>query len=173
MRAFISIHCPSLSLDFGNIGALNAVKPESMHLTLKFLGEIDEETRNKISGDLNFIGKFKKFTISLKGVGAFPNLNHVNVLWVGVDKGKTEVIEIQKRIDEVLEFKFQKERNFTPHLTVARVKAVKDKTELKKFFERHNNYNFNEFTAEKILLMKSVLTPVGPVYSVLEEFTLS
>jgi len=89
-----------------------------------------------------------------------------------VDKGKTEITEIQKKIDDVLEFKFDREISFTPHLTVARVKTVKNKIELKNFFERYKNYEFNEFSAEKILFMKSVLTPNGPVYSPLKEFML-
>jgi len=63
MRTFISINCPVLNLNFGNIGILNVVKPENMHLTLKFLGEIDEETKNIVCKKLDFIEKFKKFKI--------------------------------------------------------------------------------------------------------------
>ncbi len=176
MRAFISINIPcDISVNFNeliNDVKFKAVAPENIHLTLKFLGEITQKDAEEISDALNFIGNEKKFKISLKGIGAFPNENYVRVLWINVVEGSKEICELQRNIDDVLKFKFPPEKDFVPHLTIARIKYVYNKEGLKKFIEKYNDFEFAKFTAEKVSLMKSELRKEGPIYSEIHNFPL-
>lgn len=174
MRTFISIHCP-LDMEFNElkeIGNLSIVKKENFHITLKFLGEVNEKTIAEISNKLKFLEKYEKFKISLYGIGTFPNENYVRVLWIGVNEGNEKIIEIQKEIDEILKYKFSNEKNFVPHLTIARVKSINNKEKLKNFINKYRNFKFLEFQCNEILLMKSELKKEGANYSVIEKFKL-
>ncbi|MFN3527952.1 MAG: RNA 2',3'-cyclic phosphodiesterase [Candidatus Altarchaeaceae archaeon] len=174
MRTFISINCP-LDMKFDELkecGNLNIVKKENFHITLKFLGEIDKKTVTEISNKLKFLENYKEFKISLYGIGTFPNENYVRVLWIGVDEGKDKIIEIQKEIDKVLEYKFQKEKDFVPHLTIARIKSISNKEKFKNFIEKYRNFKFLEFQCKEISLMKSELKKEGAEYTEIEKFKL-
>ncbi len=176
MRAFISINLPcDISVNFDklmNDVKFKAVAPENIHLTLKFLGEITPKDAEEISDALNFIRNRKKFKISLKGVSAFPNEKYVRVLWINVVEGSKEICELQKKIGNGLKFKFPPEKDFVPHLTIARVKYVNDKAVLDTFIEKYKDFEFPEFTAEKVSLMKSELRKEGPIYSEILNFPL-
>lgn len=181
MRAFISINLPSdISVNFDNLVnnltnnvKFNPVSSENIHITLKFLGEITPKDAERISDALNFIESEKKFKISLKGIGVFPNEDYVRVLWIKVIEGSKEICELQKKIDDALKFKFSPEKEFVPHLTIARVKYVHNKEGLKKFIEKYNDFEFAKFTAEKVSLMKSELRKEGPIYTEIKNFPLS
>src|SRR3989338_5342197 len=102
------------------------VEKDNIHLTLKFLGEVDEERCEKIKSILDEIAsQTKQFEISLKDLGAFPKIDYPRVVWVGLDKGITESKELAERIDAALsEIGFQKEtRPFAAHLTIGRVRS--------------------------------------------------
>jgi len=175
MRAFISINSPAnISIDFSKLKGIKfkAVDNKNIHLTLKFLGEITPKDAEEISNALNFIKNLKKFKISLKGVSAFPNENYVRVLWLGVAEGNKEICELQKRVDDALKFSFPPEKDFVPHLTIARVKYVNNRESLKTFIEKYNDFEFLEFTVEKVSLMKSELRKEGPIYSEIKGFLL-
>lgn len=175
MRTFISINCP-LNINFENelkeIGNLSIVKSENFHLTLKFLGEIDKKTLAEILDKLKFLEKYERFKISLQGIGTFPNENYVRVIWIGVNEGREKIINIEKEIDEALKYKFPKDKNFVPHLTIARVKSIKDREKLKNFINKYKNFNFLEFQCEEISLMKSELRSEGAQYTEIEKFKL-
>lgn len=174
MRCFISIHCP-LKFDFNElkeIGNLNLVKEENFHLTLKFLGEISAKDVFEVRNILNFLKMQKNYKISLKGIGYFPSENYVRVLWIGVEDGREKIIQIQKEIDENLKHKFKKEKDFVPHLTIARVKNIINKEKLKNFIKKYENFKFLEFYANEICLMRSELKMEGPKYSVIEKYKL-
>lgn len=81
---------------------------------------------------------------------------------------------MQKKIDDALfsKFKFFPEKDFVPHLTIARVKYVHDKAALKAFIEKYNDFEFLKFTAEKVSLMQSELRTEGPIYSEIKAFLL-
>ena len=142
------------------------------HMTLKFLGEISDDELAAVEEKLNEIAwDIKKFKLSLKGLSAFPSLNYVKVLWIRTDKGDKEAKKLQKYIDTDLgNLGFAKEKQYSNHLTICRVKAVKDKKELQKLFD--NEINFGEFEVSEIKIIKSTLTEEGPVYEVLKEFKL-
>lgn len=143
------------------------VEPENIHMTLKFLGDLDEELVDQIENIMkDAVKEIDPFTIKLNGTGVFPNKNYIKVVWIGIEDG--QIIEtIAKRIDEQLStLGFKKEkRGFSPHLTLGRVKTAKNKERLVKTIEKYEDVEFGEFEINSIKLKKSDLTPKGPIYT--------
>ncbi len=178
MRAFIAVPCPDELKDamveiqeqIKELGRLTLVKPENIHLTMKFLGEVDEGKIPDITKRLEFLSELQSFDISLKGIGAFPSMDYIRVIWVGVDKGASDIVKIHSEIDHNLkELNFKKDKNFHPHLTIARVKFPKKKEELRNIIQKNSARDFGSFQVERIELMQSRLSPKGPEYSVIHE----
>ena len=154
------------------------VEKNNIHLTLRFLGEVAEEKCAKIKSILDEIGKStKQFEISIKDIGAFPNINYSRVIWVGLDKGAVESKALAEKIDEeVLKIGFQKEtRPFAAHLTIGRVRSPKNKEALK---EKIASYSLQPTVhspqlISSVALFQSTLTPKGAVYTKLHETKLT
>ncbi len=169
MRYFIAINLPEntrkkileITRDFPEKG-IKKIRGPNLHLTLKFLGELDENKVDKIKQVLDKIN-YNKFDVSLKDFGFFPGDNFVKVVWIGVEKGKEELIELQKQIDlELKNLGFKPETNFEPHLTIARVNFLENK---KEFLEKIRELKFEDnFSVSNFDLMQSFLKPEGPVY---------
>lgn len=180
-RGFIAIdikatpQITSFEKEIAKTGAdVKLVEPGNIHITVKFLGDTDENHIDAIEQSMKeSVLAIKPFLITLKGTGVFPNQNYMKVLWIGIiDEGNIETIV--HAIDEKLEpLGFKKEnRGFSPHLTVGRVKTARNKDQLLKVIE---NYKAVEFTIQKvqsITLKKSELTPKGPIYTTLREVSL-
>ena len=134
MRAFIALEIPgkireklfeiAKSLYDKNLFSGKITEKENIHLTLKFLGEIDELQVGQIIERLREI-KIKKFEAELKELGVF-NENFIRIIWVHL----ANCDRLQNEIDEALKDLFEKERRFMGHVTIARVKSVKDKEKL-------------------------------------------
>jgi len=147
------------------------VEPENLHLTLKFLGELEDFQVNKIKAALEKIN-FKKFQARLGSVGVFPLPTFVRVVWVSLEPAE-KVKELHKQIDSALEKeKFRADRAFESHITLTRVKFIKDKEEFSKKLKELRIKPL-EFTVEKFVLMKSTLTEQGPIYEKIREYTLN
>lgn len=169
MRCFIAINLPDeiknkiveVAKGLPNKG-IKKVERQNLHLTLKFLGEIDEKKVLEIKEVLENIN-FNRFEVSLKNFGFFPDRNFIKVVWIGIEKGKEKIIELQKQIDSELEkIGFKKEKNFEPHLTIARVKFLENK---KEFLDIFNKLKFEDnFSVSNFDLMRSFLRREGPVY---------
>jgi 2'-5' RNA ligase len=151
------------------------VAPENIHLTLKFLGEIDEKIAERIKQILqNITAGLKQFSLNLTSVGAFPSLNSPRAIWIGIDKGDAQVREIADVLEEKLsELGITKEdRTFSSHITLGRTRSSKNRSNLAKLLESLKE-KLPEATAEikveKITLFKSTLTPKGPIYEILKE----
>ena len=152
------------------------VKPENIHLTLKFLGGV-EETRiplikRAIQEGLRGGGPL---VLSLAGLGVFPNPRSPRVIWVGVE-GDTERMEkLQKRLEQALEeVGFPREaRSFSPHMTLGRMRSRQGTAGLMELVERLGEYRAGSIQAESIELMRSQLHPAGAIYTILESFPLS
>ena len=152
------------------------VKPENIHLTLKFLGGV-EETRiplikRAIQEGLRGGGPL---VLSLAGLGVFPNPRSPRVIWVGVE-GDTERMEkLQKRLEQALEgVGFPREaRSFSPHMTLGRMRSRQGTAGLMELVERLGEYRAGSIEAESIELMRSQLHPAGAIYTILESFPLS
>lgn len=149
---------------------LKLVEPQNIHATLKFLGEIKAEKVNKVIEALKTI-QFKSFKINLKGLGAFPTINYPRVLWISIANGFKESSLIFAQLEEKLvKLGFPKEeRGFTPHITIARVKSGRGRSELIKILQEFKNEEFGEVIVESVKLKKSVLTSKGPIYSTIFE----
>ena len=188
MRSFIAIELPKEMRD--SLGHLQEklkacqadvkwVQPQNIHLTLKFLGEINEDELSKINLILDTLAKDKKsFLIRIASLGAFPKINYPRVIWVGIDKGDGETKGLARELEEKIEkIGLPKEdRAFSSHITIGRIRSNlgKDKlvaslTELQDYFKETTQ----EFTVNKITLFKSTLTPKGPIYEVLKEANLT
>jgi 2'-5' RNA ligase len=154
-----------------NTGAdLKLVEPQNIHVTMRFLGDIAPDIVDAIYEEMKKV-TFKPFDIELKGLGAFPTLKYARVVWIGIQKGATEL----KGVFDQLEPRLQRlgfrpdPKGFSPHLTIARVKSGRNKAELAKQVEEMADYECGMIKADYLKLKKSVLTPKGPIYSTLKE----
>ncbi|MFH1470533.1 MAG: RNA 2',3'-cyclic phosphodiesterase [Candidatus Micrarchaeota archaeon] len=162
MRAFLAVEIPeSISKNFSRLELPKGMRPvstKSMHITLKFLGDINEDKATEISGVLGAI-EFFPFPLVCKGLGTFPNEFSPRILWAGIES--PGLLELHSRISPKLEqLGFEKEQ-FTPHLTLAR---AKEKVQLSTLLEKHRSEPFGDCAINLFSLKKSTLTPNGPIY---------
>ena len=177
MRVFIAIKVPEAikeeiselqrDLDAQNV---RWVAPKNIHLTLKFLGEVPDGQIEAIADAMkSSLPEIKPFNISFEEeVDGFPNLNRPRVLWIGVKQGKVELIELMQKLNrELSSLGFVAEtRKSVPHLTIGRVKKVG------RGFGLATLKVCPTFLAERVYLIKSELTPQGPIYTDIKEFRL-
>ena len=146
---------------------------ENLHLTLKFFGDIDTEGIDVLSSKISdVVNGFDNFNIKIRGCGAFPNTNRIKVIWLGLDDD-----EIVKRLHDELDKEFvklgfDKDKKFSSHLTIGRMKSAKGKNKVKSTIEEFSDVDIGEMSVDKIILKKSTLTPQGPIYEDLEIFEL-
>lgn len=153
---------------------LKVVKPELLHLTLKFLGDTEESLVDDISSRIALsTSGIAPFTIRLKGMGAFPSLSNIRVVWVGIEDGRP-LEEIAKRLESsLLELGFEKDRKgFVPHLTLARTRSGRNIANVHEILTANPATDFGEYSIDRVLLKKSVLSPQGPTYSTVREHLL-
>lgn len=149
------------------------VEPENLHITLKFIGEVTPEVAERIAKSLREI-QGNQFEIEFYGIGAFPSLSRPRVLWIGVRNGASQLETLAESIEATLSRKVRikrSEKSFHPHLTIARVKG-RLTLDAKKILEAHREDIFGQIKAREFLLMKSTLTPRGPIYNVVEKYEL-
>ncbi len=182
MRAFIAIALPDeiklfLSRVQAGLKAAGAdvkwVAPQNIHLTLKFLGEIDDARVEKCSLIMEEIASHTGcFSARLSEIGAFPGINSPRVIWIGIDKGNDEVKRLAGELEtKTLAVGFSAEdRPFSSHITIGRTRSSSRRQELAKALSAANEGLFKEtpeFRVKNITLFQSTLTPKGPVYEVL------
>ncbi|MEM0441034.1 MAG: RNA 2',3'-cyclic phosphodiesterase [Candidatus Caldarchaeum sp.] len=143
---------------------LKPVERENLHITLLFLGEIDENAVALASEALNSI-ELKPFEVEFNGAGYFPGGGRINVIWVGVKTGAEELKTIHTFLKRNLSRLRLEDEKFVPHLTVCRVKFIQNKNSLLQTISKNADKYFGKQNVEKIVLKKSVLTSTGPVYS--------
>lgn len=177
-RAFISVDIiPSETLasvfrELGNSRAdLKIVRPELLHLTLKFLGDTEESLVEEVAGRIEAAtAGMRQFTIKLKGMGAFPSMSNIRVVWVGIENGRP-LENIASRLDESLEeLGFNREkRGFVPHLTLARTRTARNIANVQGLIRENAATDYGDYPIDRVLLKKSVLSPGGPTYSIVRE----
>lgn len=181
LRTFIAVDIGALDElvkleeELEAIGAnLKLVEPKNIHLTLKFLGDTaDDQVEEIIRIIEECVKDIKPFTLELTGTGAFPKLHYMKVIWVGVnDHGILG--PVAKNLDsELTSLGFKSEnRDFSPHITVARVKSPKNKKQLKELVLKYKDKTFQKLQIDNIRLKKSILDSKGPTYYTLGEINL-
>ncbi|MBN2600269.1 MAG: RNA 2',3'-cyclic phosphodiesterase [Candidatus Thermoplasmatota archaeon] len=150
------------------------VEPENIHITVKFLGDTDEQHKDTILQSIQeSVTSIKSFPVTLKGTGVFPNQNYMKVVWIGItDSGIIQTIA--HAIDEkLMPLGYKKEnRGFSPHLTIGRVRTARNKDKLLKIIKQFETVEFTTEHIQSIMLKKSELTPKGPIYTTLGEIYL-
>jgi len=183
LRSFIAIELPEpvraalseLQNELKKCGAdVRWAKPESIHLTLKFLGDVEEKGVDHIVKLIEgTCRKYKAFSLEVAGAGVFPNKRSPRVLWVGINGNET-FKTLQNEVDEAMvSMGFEKEnRKFIPHLTLGRFRSLKGKDALMEKVESHRDIKLGSADVNKISLMKSDLNPAGARYTTVAEIAL-
>ncbi len=155
-------------------GDIRWIRPEGMHLTLKFLGETREETVVKIKNALAVLARrHKPFCLSFVGTGTFPPGNRARVLWVGI----SESVQL-KALQEDLEREMERlgfpseERGFHPHLTLGRVKSSFGLGPVIQELQKEAVTVFGEADIWHLTFLQSTLKSTGAEYSILGEYRL-
>lgn len=160
--------------EFKQIDArIKYVEMENLHLTLKFFGDIDTEGIDLLCLKIEeVVSNFDKFKVKIRGCGAFPNTNRIKVIWLGLDEDDI-VRRLHDELDkEFVKLGFDKDRKFSSHLTIGRMKSAKGKNEVKSKIEEFSEVEIGEMAVDKITLKKSTLTPQGPIYDDVKVFEL-
>jgi len=184
MRSFIAIKLPEevrntlakLQDKLKTQGAdVKWVEPVNIHLTLKFLGEINDKQLDKIIKILEEVAVNKKcFQMHISSIGAFPKIHFPRVIWVGLDKGEKETKELAKELEEKISVVGipGESRPFSSHITIGRTRSDLNRTKLAEDLKTIDFLGGPEFTVSKINLLKSTLTPKGALYEDLKEASL-
>ncbi len=150
---------------------MKVVKPDLLHVTLKFLGQTDESKVEEISTRMRAATSgVHRFSIKLKGMGAFPSLSNIRVVWVGIENGDplAKMAAALEQSMEELGFKAER-RSFVPHLTLARARTSRNILNVQDILKSNAAAEFGEYMIDRIILKKSVLSPQGPTYSTVRE----
>jgi len=148
------------------------IKHGNIHLTLKFLGDVQVSRIDAISEALRHVThQFPPFTMSLAGMGAFPNSRKPRIVWIGVEKGADRLIEITELIEaSTKKLGFPREKHpFRPHLTVGRIRRLTDPLAMTEALDRSEVGELGNFNVERISLIRSQLDPAGSIYTTLAE----
>ncbi|MCD6358584.1 MAG: RNA 2',3'-cyclic phosphodiesterase [Dehalococcoidia bacterium] len=177
IRSFIAVELPvdvrnelgviEEKLRHGMDLSVKWVNPKSIHLTLKFLGNIPQAKVPQIADALATVTKDNSpFSLELGELGVFPNLRRPRVIWLGLDGDVDKLISLQKKVDAALEaLGFAREaRPFKAHLTLGRVRGRGGQHDLGELLADANPENGCCFEVNGVSLMKSRLTPQGAIY---------
>jgi len=155
------------------------VKPEILHLTLSFLGEIEENDLAKVKKIVEKIASlYPPFVINLSGIGIFPDFKKPRILWIGAQEETGTLIKLQENLrQELVAAGFTlEEKKYQPHITIGRIKEKLFSSGIKtiqQFCQKYSQANFGESFIESIDVMESMLLSNGPVYRVLETIPLT
>ena len=150
------------------------VRPENIHLTLKFLGDINLDDVDRISDALSGAAAgISSLTLSVRGIGVFPGIKRPRVIWVGLGGDVQELRDLQSGLEAGLDaIGFPKEnRAFKAHLTIGRIKQAVKPDVIRQMMRQYSSLSTEEFSCRQVILFKSDLKPSGAVYTPLKNFT--
>ena len=196
MRAFFAVDLPeslagplaAIQTDLDDAAGLSFTDPTQAHVTLKFLGEIDANDGASDDADhdtpsLNDIrtagqqavdsADVDPFDCSVAGLGVFPTLDYISVVWAGVEDGTEELTALHRALEaETTALAVDPEDHaFTPHVTLARMTDARGKAFVQEIV-RERDPEFGRFEVDEIRLVKSTLTVEGPVYETVSSISL-
>ncbi len=150
------------------------VRPENLHMTLKFIGEVSPAKLDGIRGALSAIRSNAPVDLKFRGLGFFPNKNHPRVLWAGL-VASANLPSLAGDIDGALETQgvARERRAFTPHLTLARIEPPGLHEKLRAAIQKSGEREFGSFQTREFHLIESKLKPSGAEYTTLASFPFS
>lgn len=176
MRLFVSVDLPDrlaapiadLQAAFEGASGLDFTDPTQAHMTLKFLGETDPGRVDELGETLDRAvaeADIEPFEATLEGIGVFPSLDYISVIWLGVAQGQESFIELHHPIeDRFVGLGFEPaDHEFTPHVTLARMRHAGGKERVQELVQTMDPA-VGTMTVEAVTLTESTLTDEGPVY---------
>jgi 2'-5' RNA ligase len=183
IRTFICLDLPSTlkarlekfeaTLQAHSRSRVSWAKPENIHLTLRFLGDIEKTRLPELQACVERAAQgINHFTMSAIGTGAFPNLRNPRVFWIGIKDDHQQLKPLQQRVEkELVAAGFGKEdKPFSPHLTIGRARTSRQsntRADMRDITTVFSSMEFAEvpFPVEEIIIMRSELRPSGPIYT--------
>jgi 2'-5' RNA ligase len=181
MRAFIAVACPPEAKEklaqaaerVKPLGDVKVVAKDNIHLTLRFLGEVEESRIEDLIKALSTVKRPGGFEVCIKGLGAFPGPGSPRVLWAGAEKGDKELKELHEAVDSAIApLGYAREERFSSHYTIARVRYLRDKNGLKEVLAEYKEKVFGCYQVDSFYLMKSELRRTGSIYTEISRFRL-
>ncbi|CAJ36492.1 2'-5' RNA ligase [Methanocella arvoryzae MRE50] len=155
-----------------NMKGLKTVEPELVHITLKFLGNVEEDRIDAIADALKEGVTVEPFTATFRSIGGFPGTKNPRVIWIGAE-GPFEALN--KQVEDALAgIGFEREGRFNAHVTIGRIKfsTPEQKQRLPLLFEKYRDFYAGTQPVDRIHVMKSTLSPKGPKYEAIREILL-
>lgn len=177
MRCFIAIELPEgirdrladLQTQLANLGrAVRWTKPGSIHLTLKFLGEVpDQQIADVCTTAKRIAVAIPEFDLEITGVGCFPPRGPVRIVWAGIPQSPAPLLACQKECEAGFgSLGFAPEnRPYSPHLTIGRVNDPLAGPRIREALRQFTDFTAGSFTAEELIVFQSDLRPSGPIYT--------
>lgn len=184
MRLFVSIDLPesiadsirSIQESFSGIPSVTLVDPSQAHLTLKFIGDTDQDRVPEIEtalSDCIAATGLASFPMEIADIGAFPSAEYIRVIWLGVSTGSEETTTLHESIESSLTaIGIEPESHaFTPHITIARMADARGKETIQDLLESKTPH-IGTMEVTTVQLKESKFTDAGPQYSTVSSFSL-
>lgn len=180
IRSFLAIDIPHpIIKKIGSVletlssspGDVKWVKPESIHITLKFFGNIEKKDIDRVGSRMESVAFLKNpFFLRIAGMGAFPNSRSPRVIWLGVEEKGDQLTTILRELEKNftdMGFKPEK-RPFNPHLTLGRIKSSRGRRDISQVLDNDADKDFGSFAVKSLVLFGSNLTPRGAIHTKLK-----
>ena len=176
IRTFIAVDLPSeIKMDIDRLitdlrqdgSGIRWVKAANLHITLRFLGDIPEESITGLADAIKGnIGICDPFNLTLSTLGGFPNLKRPRVIWVGTDSGSDALMRLAEKVEQAcVDSDFGKaDKRFSSHLTIGRVKFSRGLEPLISRIAK-TEFELSPFEIRDVAIIKSILSPAGPKYT--------
>jgi RNA 2',3'-cyclic 3'-phosphodiesterase len=177
MRCFVAVELPAhvrhrladLQSRMADLGrAVRWTRPESIHLTLKFLGEVPDAQVSRICTTAREIAaKYPVCDLELAGTGCFPPRGPVRVVWIGISQPPPPLLECQRDCESAYAtLGFEPEnRPYSPHLTIGRVNDPAAANRIRSGLQQFESFSAGRFTADGLTVFQSQLRPAGSIYT--------
>lgn len=146
-----------------NFQSTKTVKPENLHINLKFLGETPQNKQKDAEEALKELEGHGSFEAKLEKIGAFPNTDFIKVIWIGINSPEIRKIARKTEKEYIKRGFNERDKNYKPHITMARVKS-KPNPEIKRAFTEKYNKLYKSTKFNEVELIESKLKKTGPIY---------
>ncbi|MDY6778609.1 MAG: RNA 2',3'-cyclic phosphodiesterase [Candidatus Nanohaloarchaea archaeon] len=154
-------------------GSNSPTRPEQFHITLNFFGELGERDVKLVREQMEGLTQ-EPFELQLRGLGVFPDLDYISVVWAGTGRGRSQVKKLASALHGQLEDRFIQDQDFHPHVTLMRLKGIdhEEKERLQQLIQDNTDRVFGTIHVDSVLLKKSIREEGGARHVKVTEFDL-